>query len=233
MGEEAAAVCDAYGEGWHKAYAMMALGIEVWREDDTRRATVMEQESLRFNHSLDDPLGVGMNLEALAWIATTEEQYPRVAQLLGIAQTAWQTIGAPLSGYAHLGRYHDECEFRARQALGPAAFQAAFNRGAELPFDEAVAYALKEPVKEQVPAGAWAGAGGRSSPLTRRETEIVQLIAQGMSNKEIAAALVIAQRTAEGHVEHILNKLGFNSRAQIATWVGEQNRADEEDHPSG
>jgi DNA-binding NarL/FixJ family response regulator len=43
-----------------------------------------------------------------------------------------------------------------------------------------------------------------------------------MSNKEIAASLVIAQRTAEGHVEHILNKLGFNSRAQIAAWVSEQ-----------
>jgi DNA-binding NarL/FixJ family response regulator len=52
--------------------------------------------------------------------------------------------------------------------------------------------------------------------------EIAQLVAQGMTNKAIAASLVIAQRTAEGHVEHILNKLGFNSRAQIAAWVGEQ-----------
>jgi non-specific serine/threonine protein kinase len=43
-----------------------------------------------------------------------------------------------------------------------------------------------------------------------------------MSNKEIAASLVIAQRTAEGHIEHILRKLGFGSRAQIATWVTEQ-----------
>ena len=46
-----------------------------------------------------------------------------------------------------------------------------------------------------------------------------------MTNKEIAASLVIAQRTAEGHIEHILTKLGFNSRAQIAVWVGEQARS--------
>jgi non-specific serine/threonine protein kinase len=43
-----------------------------------------------------------------------------------------------------------------------------------------------------------------------------------MTNREIADQLVIAQRTAEGHVEHILSKLGFTSRAQIAAWVAER-----------
>jgi hypothetical protein len=45
------------------------------------------------------------------------------------------------------------------------------------------------------------------------------LVAAGLSNKDIASRLVISQRTAEGHIEHILTKLGFNSRAQIAAWV--------------
>ena len=54
--------------------------------------------------------------------------------------------------------------------------------------------------------------------LTRREQE-VGLVASGLSNKDIASRLVIAQRTAEGHIEHILTKLGFNSRAQIAAWA--------------
>jgi non-specific serine/threonine protein kinase len=58
--------------------------------------------------------------------------------------------------------------------------------------------------------------------LTPREKEIADLVARGMSNKEIAAALVISLRTAEGHVEHILAKLGFTSRAQIAAWGAEQ-----------
>jgi DNA-binding CsgD family transcriptional regulator len=229
IGEESIAVCDAHGEGWHKAYTMMALGIEIWREGDTRRATAMERESLRFSRSLDDPLGIGMNLEVLAWIAATEEQYPRAARLLGIVQTAWQAIGAPLSGFGHLVNYHDECESRTRQALGTTAFLAAFEKGADLSYDEALAYAIEE----DIPAGAPSGTTGQSSPLTRRETEIAQLVAQGMSNKEIAAKLVIAQRTAEGHVEHILNKLGFNSRAQIAAQVGKQDRATREEHPSG
>jgi DNA-binding NarL/FixJ family response regulator len=71
----------------------------------------------------------------------------------------------------------------------------------------------------------------RPSPLTPRETEIAQLVAQGLSNKEIASSLVIAQRTAEGHIEHILSKLGFHSRAQVAVWVGERNRAADDERP--
>ncbi|HXA59105.1 MAG TPA: LuxR C-terminal-related transcriptional regulator [Streptosporangiaceae bacterium] len=228
-GEEGISVCEAHGEGWHRAYVMMALGIEVWRQGDPRRADALEQESLRFNRSLDGPLGIGLNLEVLAWIAASEEQYPRAARLLGIVATIWQAIGAPLSGYGHLVHYHDECEARTRQALGPAAFLAAFERGAGLSNGEALAYALNE----HTPAREPAEEAGQPSPLTRREMEIAQLVAQGMSNKGIATELVIAQRTAEGHVEHIMNKLGFNSRAQIAVWVGEQNRATGEEHPPG
>ncbi|MGP3979609.1 ATP-binding protein [Streptomyces sp. KR80] len=230
FGEESLRVCDARGEGWHRAYTMMALGVEVWRQGDTRRAAALEMESLTFNRSLDDPLGVGVNLEVLAWIAATEEQYPRAARLLGVLQTVWQTIGAPLSGYGHLVRYHDECTVRTRAALGAAAFRDTVKQGAGLSYDEALDYALED----RLPAEPGGGAAERPSPLTRRETEIADLVAQGLSNKEIAAALVIAQRTAEGHVERILSKLGFHSRAQVAVWVAERNRgASEAEHDRG
>ncbi|MGJ3558561.1 response regulator transcription factor [Streptomyces sp. INA 01156] len=55
--------------------------------------------------------------------------------------------------------------------------------------------------------------------LTRRESEIAELVALGLTNKQIAAKLVIAQRTADAHVQNILTKLGFNSRTQVAAWV--------------
>jgi DNA-binding NarL/FixJ family response regulator len=58
--------------------------------------------------------------------------------------------------------------------------------------------------------------------LTRRERQVAALVAEGLSNKDIAARLVIAQRTAEGHVQSILTKLGLTSRTQIAAWVVEQ-----------
>ncbi|MFF0494244.1 ATP-binding protein [Nocardia sp. NPDC004068] len=55
--------------------------------------------------------------------------------------------------------------------------------------------------------------------LSRREREVARLVAQGLSNREIAAALVLSERTAQNHVQHILTKLGFTKRAQIAAWA--------------
>jgi DNA-binding NarL/FixJ family response regulator len=135
--------------------------------------------------------------------------------------TVWRSAGAPLSGFGHLAGYHDDCETRTRRALGERTFAAALKHGARLSYDEALAYGLEE----DRPAAA---EPAEPAPLTRRETEIARLVAQGMTNKEIAASLVIAQRTAEGHIEHILTKLDFNSRSQIAMWVGEQARTSHE-----
>src|SRR5215470_12403792 len=59
------------------------------------------------------------------------------------------------------------------------------------------------------------GQGG----LTRRESEIAELIARGLTNRQIARLLHIAERTAENHVQHILTKLGFQNRSQIAAWA--------------
>ncbi|WP_188196346.1 ATP-binding protein [Nonomuraea sp. SYSU D8015] len=222
--EECLAVCDAHGEGWHKAYTMMALGVEVWRQGDLERATELERQSLEFNRSLGDCLGVGITTEVLAWIAAAQGHYERAARLLGILRTLWACAGAPLSGYGHLAGYHDECEARTREALGEAAFATAVRRGERLSHDEALAYALQE---EPPCPEARQESKEERAPLTRREREIAQLVARGLTNKEIAASLVIAQRTAEGHIEHIMTKLGFNSRAQIAVWVGEQARGGE------
>ncbi len=61
-----------------------------------------------------------------------------------------------------------------------------------------------------------------ASDLTPREQEVAELVAQGLTNKAIAEKLVISQRTVQGHVEHVLAKLGFNSRTQIAAWVVER-----------
>jgi DNA-binding NarL/FixJ family response regulator len=55
--------------------------------------------------------------------------------------------------------------------------------------------------------------------LSPRETEVARLVAAGSSNRDIAARLVISDRTAQNHVQHILTKLGFANRSQIAAWV--------------
>ena len=62
-----------------------------------------------------------------------------------------------------------------------------------------------------------------SEPLARREAEVARLVADGLSNKQIGARLFISERTVENHVGSILNKLGFNSRVQIAGWIASSN----------
>lgn len=59
--------------------------------------------------------------------------------------------------------------------------------------------------------------------LARAQAEVAQLVAEGLSNKQIGARLFISQHTVDSHVRSILNKLGFNSRAQIAAWMPPSN----------
>ena len=61
--------------------------------------------------------------------------------------------------------------------------------------------------------------GGPAIRLSRREREIAGYVAAGFANREIAARLVLSERTVETHVQHILTKLGFRSRTQIAAWA--------------
>lgn len=78
-------------------------------------------------------------------------------------------------------------------------------------------------------AEAWQRAGqliGRiekatkaADPLTEREREVADLLAQAMSNRDIADRLVLSERTVESHVRNILTKLGFTSRTQVAAWA--------------
>jgi DNA-binding NarL/FixJ family response regulator len=84
--------------------------------------------------------------------------------------------------------------------------------------EELISLALEEK-RPAVPSSAEKPS---SAELTPRESEIAGLVAQGLSNRDIASRLVVSQRTAETHVEHVLMKLGFTSRTQIAAWVADQ-----------
>ena len=59
--------------------------------------------------------------------------------------------------------------------------------------------------------------------LSRRESEVAGLVAQGLTNREIATKLFLSERTVDGHLEHVREKLSVNTRAQIAAWVVRQD----------
>jgi DNA-binding NarL/FixJ family response regulator len=104
----------------------------------------------------------------------------------------------------------------AAAALGPARFDMEVEAGRRMTRDAAVALALEEPI---VGDSATRQDGEGNELLAKREAQVARLIADGLSNKQIGSRLFISERTVDSHVRSILNKLGFNSRAQIAGWV--------------
>ncbi|MFI1354037.1 ATP-binding protein [Streptomyces sp. NPDC020898] len=212
--EDALRVCEAYGEDWVRSYALRVLALAHTVREDWRRAEPPAREALRTGFALHDVLGIAPALDLLALIATAHQAHERAAVLLGGADR----VGRPPAPPASVRR---DGEARARAGLGRRAYERAYRRGNALGLTAIVKYALgegnsghclPEPTTTPHPLN-----GGTS--LTRRETEVAALIAEGLANQQIADRLVIARRTAEGHVERILDKLGLTNRTQIAAWV--------------
>jgi DNA-binding CsgD family transcriptional regulator len=118
---------------------------------------------------------------------------------------------------------HARSERVAREALGERAYGRLNERGARLALDRAVELVLADADSPLRLPAQDAERGGRSGSegLTPREREVAALVAQGLSNREVAERLVISKRTADAHVEHILAKLGASSRTEIAALAGE------------
>jgi predicted ATPase/DNA-binding CsgD family transcriptional regulator len=211
--EQSLAISEHEGDQWIRANTLFGLGLVLWLQADNAGASSREKESLRLKHDMDDRAGIALCLEALSWITATGHRPERAATLLGAAQSIWDALLT--SAYDPWKSYHDACVARARSDLGPDAFDTAVRRGKAMSISQAVPYAREEP---QGTAPHQPAASRQADGLTEREHEVAGLVAQGLSNKEIAARLVISRRTAESHIRHILTKLGFDTRVQIATW---------------
>ena len=98
-----------------------------------------------------------------------------------------------------------------RDALGEPAWSRELTAGRALPVDGVIALVLERTADRRATGG-----------LSRREVEVARLVAAGMTNRAIAGKLFLSERTVESHVDHVLTKLGFASRAQIAAWVAGQ-----------
>ena len=118
---------------------------------------------------------------------------------------------------------HERSVSTVVRGIGPKAFDAAFARGRAMTIGEGVAFAVAGTARPEPPAAA-----ARTEPypvLTGRQLEIARLVADDLTNRQIAARLFLSERTVETHVTNILNKLGLSSRVQISRWVAESAQA--------
>ncbi|MEV5831965.1 protein kinase [Nocardia sp. NPDC052112] len=204
-------ITEPCGELFYRCAALRGMGVAAWQQGDGHRAEQLIQNALRLNRRLKSPIAASFSLQALAWVVGGGENGERSPVLMGAAQSIWPAASDVVTTFPNTSPFHEAWKRTTRHILGARKFDAAFRRGQAMGMDAAVAYALGE--QHTHPTSC------TYNTLSKRERRVADLVAQGLSNKQIAAKLVISQRTAEGHVEHILTKLGFTSRAQIAAWI--------------
>jgi DNA-binding CsgD family transcriptional regulator len=138
-------------------------------------------------------------------LASGEGRYLSALRLAGAADAVARRDGLHL--HEQLRRQVQPWLKRAQTEVGSAKADQLAVEGSQLSSEELMDEALCE------------ANHGRSSPLSSRELEVADLVAKGLTNREIAQHLIISTRTVESHVDHIKAKLGFGRRARIVAWA--------------
>jgi predicted ATPase/DNA-binding CsgD family transcriptional regulator len=213
--EEALAVSTTHGERWNHSYIQWVCGVDRYLLGDLAAAEEYGRQALSLHRVFDHSVGTALMTELLAWVAESAGQFERAAQLLGAASALWERTGTGIAAFGNgLFALHADCEARLRRTLTAAQMRNAWQAGtARNSRGEIVAFALHEPTPTTVAATE------PDHPITDRQLEIAELVAQGMTNKDIAERLVLSIRTVESHIERSLIRLGFTSRTQLAAWV--------------
>jgi predicted ATPase/DNA-binding CsgD family transcriptional regulator len=226
--EESLAVRRGMGDKWGVGTSLGSLGWLAQCQGDLSRMRAAMAESLAVRLEIGDKGGIAWCLEKLAQAATLSPD-PADKRRAAQVYAAAAALRAPVHSVIDPADQpeHERSLAALRAGLGEAGFESAWAEGARLPVEAAVEAALVEPAGE--PAASSAAGKEQYGGLSRREREVAALIAQGKSNREIAEALVVGARTAETYISRILNKLGFSSRVQIATWAIDKGLVAKED----
>jgi DNA-binding CsgD family transcriptional regulator len=221
--EEAAALLRERGHKSFLEYALDNLGWVALARGDHQQAKVLLEESLALCKELGDKMVAAESIEGLACAAGARGEAERAARLFGAAQALREAVGAhkPPDDVALREPYLTE----TRSLLGEQAWEAYFAEGQRMTFEEAVEYALSE--EESTTTSSQAPdqppAHDQPLPLTHREQEVAQLLARGLTNRQIAEELFLSERTIDRHVSKVLKKLGIPSRAQVAAKMAERH----------
>ena len=207
------AVRRALGDAPGLALSLAKLGEVVAAEGDLGEAQRVLLESLMLQRDLGDRAGLAFVLERMAMLATRLRLHDRALRLAGASAALREQLGVPLGTAARIAL---EGQLAAsRRALRAEAADHAWQQGRALHLPDVIALALDTPNGANDASTDTAG----TVPLTAREREVATLVARGLTNRQIGAELVIAERTVDVHVSNILNKLTLTSRTQLATWA--------------
>jgi predicted ATPase/DNA-binding CsgD family transcriptional regulator len=211
MLEEALDITRTTGNRLSLGVVLESLARVRLRSGEFDAARPLYREAISTSMELGNQLNIAVCLEGFALLALKDGDAPRSVTLVAAAhgfRTRLENEATP--------DWKDEVTNgleTARAKLSSQEADAAWQQGAAMNLQEAVDYAI---------GAAPVAIRANGSPLTGRETQVALLVAEGMTNPEIAKRLRMADRTADAHVEHIRNKLGLRTRSQIAVWAHER-----------
>jgi predicted ATPase/DNA-binding CsgD family transcriptional regulator len=224
--EASLTIFQQFGDTWGVNAALHSLGEVALRQRDYTTARSRLQAVLSSRWGLGDKRGTAEAFAGLAAVVRAQGQRRTAATLGGASEALFESIGTRMPSYARAN--NDNLADLSTQ-MDENEFATIWAEGRAMTVDQAIQYVLALPsltestaVQEDDPNGLQQTVYPNLGGLTPREREVVVLIAQGKSNRAIAQALVISEKTAERHVANILSKLGFHSRTQVATWAVEK-----------
>ncbi len=222
--EEALALFRELGDIRNVATCLPSIGMAVLAQGGSERAAALFEEGLLLQRELKYKSAIFFGLMGMAGVAALREQPARAARLFGAAEALREEIGLSLTSSANARYDYEGYLGTARAGLSEAAFDAAWSEGRAMSPEQAIEYVLS--TEEPSPHAAsehWRTHTDKSQDtLSHREREVADLVARGLTNRQVASELSISEHTVANHLAKILRKLGFHSRSQLTAWVVEQ-----------
>jgi non-specific serine/threonine protein kinase len=194
---------------------------------DLPLAVASGAESLELSVELQDRRGIARALEGCAHVLVAAGRREAARELSDRAEALLDSLGERRSPTEQASQVRlrprlrdDRGSDNAAAVMDPAVIVVTGTGHPGLTLEQAIEEMLaiaRHSVSGETPLAATSPAPVPA--LTPREAEVAALIARGWSNRQIAERLVISRRTADSHVAHILAKLGFAVRSQIAAWA--------------
>jgi non-specific serine/threonine protein kinase len=219
--EEGRALSEADGDSYTQGFYLINLAHLDLHLGNGDAAAGRSRHALAIWRDFEDTHNVAMAIETLAWAVGAQRRSEQSARLLGAAESLRELVGTAL--LPHWRPDHDRARATALTALGERAFAAARARGRAMSVEQAIGYGLAQS-PDRRPAGERTDGprDGTARPvLSRREAQVARLVAQGLTNRQIAEQLVLQESTVGNHLQRIYARLGLNGRAQFATWLSE------------